>query len=140
MQPIRQRDVTELSADALAQLIHHRLRIERAQGWAVFGAFVAAFSGVFLLSGHVRSDLLLALYASCMATMAAGVNAAVERLSWRIFFSACRDQGLNEAASRELYDRASGAGQWLAVLQACGSHPTNTELAAFVFADAPKGA
>lgn len=126
------RSISDLSPQSLAGLIHFRLGLQRAQGWAVFGAFAAAFAGIYALSGHLRSELLLGSYAAAVACLAATSATVVERSGRLVFVGRARREGMSEEAARLLYDRAKNAGPLVDVLRTLNREPQVDDLLRFV--------
>jgi hypothetical protein len=130
--PLREASASELEDHALANLVRARIVLEQTHGWAVFACFVLAVSSVFLFGGSVESRAILGVYAAAVAAGAAGLGFGVERVSWRVFLHLGRRQGLSDAATAHVFERASGADRWLDVMKACDREPTDEELARFV--------
>ncbi len=127
-----ERTAHQISPEALKSLVHLRLKLEKAQGWGVFSAFAGAFVGVYALSGHLRSELLLGLYAAVTASLAAGSAPVIERAGYHYFLRRAHREGLSDVAARALYHRAASAGPWLDVLRSLGREPLEGDLVRFV--------
>ncbi len=132
MADITGRSIGEIPPKAIATLIHFRLGLQRAQGWAVFGAFAAAFAGIYALSGHLRSELLLGTYAAAVACLAATSATVVERGGRLVFVGRARREGMSDEAAQRLYDRAKHAGPLVDVLRTLNREPQVGDLVRFV--------
>ena len=126
------RSADEVGDEVIADLVRKRLAMERGQGWAVLGLFVAALAAVVAIGTRLNSQVFLGVTAALTASLALGLGFSVERVFWRLFLGEGRAHGLNEAACRRIFERASGAEKMIEVMRSCGKEPTDTELARFV--------
>lgn len=132
------RSIQDLAPHTVTRLIHYRLRLERTQGWAIFMSFAAAFAGIYALSGHVRSELLLGIYAAAVACLAATSASVVERGGMLLFLRRAKTEGMSIQAAETLYRRAKNAGPLVDVLKTLNRTPQESDLLRFVTDEPPR--
>jgi len=124
--------LADVDDGVVALLVRARLRLARAQGWALFSTFGATFAASLAMTGVVGHGLWLGAAIALMGSSACALAFLVERFAWRVFARMGRREGLSDDALSRIYARAPDAEAWMSVLAECGRDPSDAELACFV--------
>ena len=128
----REKEVHEVDDRVLAELVRMRLVLEKARGWLLLSGLATTAAAIVAVCIAVDSRLLRGILCPLVATVPFTLGLATDRALWAWFLRRARGHGLSETASKRIWDAATGADHWIAVLTSCGRPPSDHEVAQFV--------